>query len=293
MAKIVPCVRELSQDSSQHVRAALANQIYGLAPLLGKEHTVENLLPLFLQLLKDEFPEVRLNIISKLDTVNGVIGIELLSDSLIPAIVELAEDKSWRVRQAIIEYVPLLAKQLGKPFFDEQLGNLCMSWLGDNVFSIRQSATVNLQKLTEIFGVEWSKVAIIPKVMGMAQHPNYLFRMTTVQAITVGFFSCSPTICVLLTTRHLQVLVPSLSPEIVHTEIIEPLVHLSADPIPNIRFNVAKSFEVIGTTFGSSTPEAKALVSRLVPVLEKLRNDADADVRYFASRALTKLQGKV
>lgn len=185
LAKIVPCVRELSQDSSQHVRAALANQIYGLAPLLGKEHTVENLLPLFLQLLKDEFPEVRLNIISKLDTVNGVIGIEMLSDSLIPAIVELAEDKSWRVRQAIIEYVPLLAKQLGKPFFDEQLGNLCMSWLGDNVFSIRQSATVNLQKLTEIFGVEWSKVAIIPKVMGMAQHPNYLFRMTTVQAITV------------------------------------------------------------------------------------------------------------
>ena len=49
----------------------------------------------------------------------AVIGIELLSESLLPAIVELAEDKSWRVRQAIIEYIPLLATQLGKPFFDE------------------------------------------------------------------------------------------------------------------------------------------------------------------------------
>lgn len=114
-----------------------------------------------------------------------VIGIELLSESLLPAIVELAEDKSWRVRQAIIEYIPLLAKQLGKPFFDEQLGNLCMSWLGDTVYSIREAATVNLKKLTEVFGVEWSKVAIVPKVMGMGQHPNYLYRMTTVQAITV------------------------------------------------------------------------------------------------------------
>lgn len=70
LLRIVPCVRDLCQDSSQHVRAALANQISGLAPLLGKEPTIEHLLPLFLHLLKDEFPEVRLNIISKLDQVN-------------------------------------------------------------------------------------------------------------------------------------------------------------------------------------------------------------------------------
>jgi serine/threonine-protein phosphatase 2A regulatory subunit A len=114
-----------------------------------------------------------------------VIGIDLLSESLLPAIVELAEDKSWRVRQAIIEYIPLLANQLGKPFFDEQLGTLCMSWLGDTVYSIREAATINLKKLTEVFGVEWAKVAIVPKVMGMGQHPNYMYRMTTVQAITV------------------------------------------------------------------------------------------------------------
>lgn len=60
----------MSTDSSQHVRAALANQISGLAPLLGREATTEHLLPLFLLLLKDDFPDVRLNIISKLETVN-------------------------------------------------------------------------------------------------------------------------------------------------------------------------------------------------------------------------------
>lgn len=71
LARIVPCVRDLSTDTSQYVRAALANQISGLAPLLGKDPTTEHLLPLFLLLLKDEFPEVRLNIISKLETVNA------------------------------------------------------------------------------------------------------------------------------------------------------------------------------------------------------------------------------
>jgi len=115
-----------------------------------------------------------------------VIGIERLSQALLPAIMELAEDKQWRVRQAIIEYIPLLATQLGVSFFDERLGALCMSWLGDTVFSIREAATINLKKLTEVFGVEWARATIIPKVLAMGEHPNYLYRMTTIFAITVS-----------------------------------------------------------------------------------------------------------
>ena len=160
---------------------------------------------MFLTMLKDEFPDVRLHIISKLELVNkgtysfcsgterssqlmdsAVIGIDPLSQSLLPAIVQLAEDKQWRVRLAIIEYIPLLASQLGVNFFNEKLSNLCMSWLGDTVFSIREAATTNLKKLTEVFGVEWANEAIIPKVMAMGNHPNYLYRMTTCFAISVS-----------------------------------------------------------------------------------------------------------
>ena len=54
------------------------------------------------------------------------------------------------------------------------------------MFSIREAATQNLKKLTEVFGVEWASEAIIPKVMAMGQHPNYLYRMTTCFAITVS-----------------------------------------------------------------------------------------------------------
>jgi len=64
--------------------AALASVIMGLAPVFGKESTIEHLLDLFLQFLKDDFPEVRLNIISKLDQVNKVIGVDMLSQSLLP-----------------------------------------------------------------------------------------------------------------------------------------------------------------------------------------------------------------
>ena len=76
-----------------------------------------------------------------------MIGIQQLSQSLLPAIVELAEDSKWRVRLAIIEYMPLLAGQLGMEFFDDKLNSLCMTWLIDHVYAIREAATNNLKKL--------------------------------------------------------------------------------------------------------------------------------------------------
>jgi serine/threonine-protein phosphatase 2A regulatory subunit A len=69
VTSIVPCVKELAIDSSQFVRAALAAVVMELAPLMGKQPTIDHLLPIFLSLLKDAFPDVRLNVISKLDQV--------------------------------------------------------------------------------------------------------------------------------------------------------------------------------------------------------------------------------
>ena len=37
--------------------------------------------------------------------------------------------------------------QLGVEFFDEKLSALCMTWLIDHVYAIREAATNNLKKL--------------------------------------------------------------------------------------------------------------------------------------------------
>merc|ERR1712038_1547145 len=129
---------------------------------------------------------------SNLDCVNEVIGIQQLSQSLLPAIVELAEDTKWRVRLAIIEYMPLLAGQLGVEFFDEKLNTLCMSWLVDHVFAIREAATLNLQKLVEKFGTEWAQSTVVPKVLAMSRDQNYLHRMTCLFSVNVLASACGP-----------------------------------------------------------------------------------------------------
>ncbi|THU72136.1 hypothetical protein C4D60_Mb04t08920 [Musa balbisiana] len=246
---IVNFSQDLSSDSSQHVRSALASVIMGMAPILGKDATIEQLLPIFLSLLKDEFPDVRLNIISKLDQVNQVIGIDLLSQSLLPAIVELAEDRHWRVRLAIIEYIPLLASQLGVGFFDDKLGSLCMQWLEDKVFSIRDSAANNLKLLAEEFGPEWAMQHIIPQVLEKINNPHYLYRMTILQAISL--------------------IAPVMGADITCQKLLPVVIAFSKDRVPNIKFNVAKVVE-----------------KTIRPCLVEVGEDPDVDVRYFAGQAL-------
>ena len=52
MSQLLPCVKDLVADPNQHVKSALASVIMGLSPIVGKTHTVEHLLPLYLSQLK-------------------------------------------------------------------------------------------------------------------------------------------------------------------------------------------------------------------------------------------------
>ena len=80
---------------------------------------------------------------------------------------------------------------------------------------------------------------------------------------------------------------------------------LVSDPIPNIRFNVAKSYAVLidvlrrlpakGTIYdlaqnrsssAQPSPRAQELIDgQIMANLEKLQGDEDVDVRYFATTA--------
>ena len=86
---------------------------------------------------------------------------------------------------------------------------------------------------------------------------------------------------------------------------------LVADDIPNIRFNVAKSYaELIsvlkrlpsnGTIYSlersgitlEASPEGQELIQeRILPNLEKLQKDDDVDVRLFATTAAASISGE-
>lgn len=85
---------------------------------------------------------------------------------------------------------------------------------------------------------------------------------------------------------------------------------LVADDIPNIRFNVAKSYaelisvlkrlpdegtiytlEKSGASFSPSAKGQELIQERILPNLEKLQKDDDVDVRFFATTAAASISG--
>ncbi|XP_072125789.1 serine/threonine-protein phosphatase 2A 65 kDa regulatory subunit A beta isoform-like [Mobula birostris] len=257
---LVPAFQNLLKDCEAEVRAAGANKVKDFCENLPVDCRETVIISHILPYVK--CPEVHLNIISNLDCVNEVIGIRQLSQSLLPAIVELAEDAKWRVRVAIIEYMPLLAGLLGVEFFDEKLNSLCMTWLVDHVYAIREAATNSLTKLVEKFGKDWAESTIVPKVLAMASDPNYHHRMTTQFCINVLSEACGQEI----TAKHM----------------LPTVLQMAGDQVANIRFNVAKTLQKIGPVLDAST-----LQNKFKPILEKLGQDQDMDVKYFAQEAMT------
>ena len=83
-----------------------------------------------------------------------------------------------------------------------------------------------------------------------------------------------------------------------------------ADPIPNIRFNVAKSYSELikvlkqipesgtledaqksGTALSGTSRGTSLIQDKIMPNLEKLQQDDDVDVRYFATTAAQSVTG--
>jgi hypothetical protein len=92
------------------------------------------------------------------------------------------------IRQIYFDTFFLFSGQLGVEFFDEKLSALCMTWLIDHVYAIREAATNNLKKLVGQFGTDWAQQTIIPKVIAMSRDQNYLHRMTCLFCINVSDF---------------------------------------------------------------------------------------------------------
>ena len=68
--KIIPIFeKSLEKDSSEHVRAALAEKICDIGGMLGKETVMAHILPIVMNLLKDEISEVRLSLLKNLDAI--------------------------------------------------------------------------------------------------------------------------------------------------------------------------------------------------------------------------------
>lgn len=79
---------------------------------------------------------------------------------------------------------------------------------------------------------------------------------------------------------------PALDVNVIRAEVLPVVVALSTDRIPNIRFNVAKALEVLSIRLDDQPGGHQLVESGILPSLHGLMKDKDADVRFFAEKAI-------
>lgn len=75
--------------------------------------------------------------------------------------------------------------------------------------------------------------------------------------------------------------------EVIKDFIIPTCVRLSSDPVPNIRFNVAKTFAKLIPIVKKLDNFAKGHNEQIKSALVKLNEDNDVDVRFYSQKALS------
>mmetsp|Transcript_29538 Transcript_29538/g.75186 ORF Transcript_29538/g.75186 Transcript_29538/m.75186 type:complete len:603 (-) Transcript_29538:68-1876(-) len=269
---LLPVMEKLTlprEQSHVRVRASLAGSVLGLTPIFGATLTVDYLIKVFLQLIRDESPEVRLKLIGTLGELSSVVGIDVLSQSLLPSIKELGKDRQWRVRLAVIDCMPSLAQYLGEASFTSELSGLFQVWLVDPVFSVRDAAAGNFKRLSEVLGLPWCEINVVPQLQKLLEHKNYLYRISAV--------SCTGALAVVAGGPLLE------------KHLVPMVLKMAGDPVPNVRFNAAKTIQAMHKSCASASPSA--LQDSLVPCLRRLGTDEDPDVQFYAKRTLSEIPG--
>lgn len=127
---ILPVVRELSQppadpdaqitfQTNLELREHIADNICSIAPVLGPEATVTEILPLIIIFFSDETIEIRRKVLAALAPVVETLGAERSEHQLLPYVIRMADDAQWRVRLSVVATLPVYASSLGMDIFNK------------------------------------------------------------------------------------------------------------------------------------------------------------------------------
>lgn len=254
--KILSCLKNLKSDSLNYVRSSLASNVLSLAPIIGAKKTNEYIFPVFQELIKDEDHDIRMVIIKNLDKLNEVVNIDNFVQGIIPSLIEISDNNNWRVRNQVQEIVPVFARIVNKKLFLESIMPICIKWLTDPVYAIRQNACKIMKRLYDIFKGEDFEKKLLSKISPMSKSESYLIRITVVMLIR-------------------EFLVDEFELDFLEKKLFPYIVKLSDDKIPNVRQACSVAIKKL-----MRLSKNKDVVKECKSIVEELKRDKDLEVVY-------------
>ncbi|OBS71787.1 hypothetical protein A6R68_13635 [Neotoma lepida] len=327
-ALVMPTLRQAAEDKSWRVRYMVADKFTELQKAVGPEITKTDLVPAFQNLMKDCEAEVRAAASHKVkefcENLSADCRENVIMTQILPCIKELVSDANQHVKSALASVIMGLSPILGKDNTIEHLLPLFLAQLKDECPEVRLNIISNLDCVNEVIGIRQLSQSLLPAIVELAEDAKWRVRLAIIEYMPllagqlvsgepafvgpegVEFFdeklnslcmawlvdhdgetwglSSEPCIIMLLPFTGLQVLSEVCGQDITTKHMLPTVLRMAGDPVANVRFNVAKSLQKIGPILDNST-----LQSEVKPILEKLTQDQDVDVKYFAQEALTVL----
>ena len=253
---ILSCLKTLKSDPLPYVRNSLASNILSIAPIIGAKKTNEYIFPIFLDLIKDEDHDIRMVIIKNLDKLNEVINIDNYVKGIIPSLIEISDNNNWRVRNQVQEIVPVLARIVNKKVFIDNIMPICLKWLTDPVYAIRQCSCKIIKRLHDIFKGEDFEKKLLNKISPMAKSDSYLIRITVVLLIK-------------------EFLVDEYELDFMEKKLFPYISRLSNDKIPNVRQACSVVIKKL-----VRLSKNKDVVKECKSIIDELKKDKDLEVVY-------------
>ena len=254
--KVLTCLKSLKSDTLPYVRSSLASIILSMAPKIGAAKTNEFIFPIFLDLIKDEDHDIRMVIIKNLDKLNEVVNIDNFVQGIIPSLVEISDNNNWRVRAQVEETVPVFARIVNRKLFLDSIMPICIKWLTDPVYAIRQRACKIMKRLYDIFKGEDFEKKLLNKISSMAKSDSYLIRITAVILIR-------------------EFLIDEYELDFMEKKLFPYISKLSDDKIPNVRQACSVVIKKL-----VRLSKNKDVVKECKSIIDELKKDKDLEVVY-------------
>lgn len=151
--------------------------------------------------------------------------------------------------------------------------------LSDSVYSVRnQACTSVIPFLLNKYGIDWFKTSILPFIKSVSKSKKYHYRLSAIYTVS----------------SVLELCLEHKANNLIEKELLPIIIEFCQDPIPNVRFNVAKVMPDIvkvlnkaKTEKGENDMDVESNFDILKVKINSMKDDADPDVKYFALKCIS------
>jgi serine/threonine-protein phosphatase 2A regulatory subunit A len=256
---------DLATDRFKQVRETVATDLLVFARITGESIAKEKIYPILVQLVADSERDVVIAALKGLRVNFASLDSYAVTQAILPKLLEIATKGDFRVRIEIIRSFCLFVPYITTEAFSAQVLPLILHWLQDSIYQVRREIAEALAGVIRIVEENEVRNEIFQMLTRLNYSPHFAVRQAS-----------------LLVTWHVCEVIPR---RLVTEKMLGSVMLLGVDPVPNVRLLAAKIMVKI-----RGYVDARG-IGQIDRGLKMLRNDADPDVKYFASHPVADLDG--